>query len=83
MSNDERRQKMVEVIKSRGKWARITPTVWCLKVENNTSAEIRDFLKLKYSINEDERVMVINITNSGWASYNLSKEVADWLKEKE
>lgn len=57
--------------------------VWCVRGEDNTTtAEIRDNLNARFPINEVERLMVINISKSAWASYNLPREVADWLKEK-
>ena len=52
------------------------------KVEDNKkTADIRDSLNAKLVIQPSERLMVLNITKSAWASYNLPKEVADWLKE--
>ena len=82
MVDDGRDQSMVSFIKEYGKWARITPYSWCIKVENLNTAEIRDNLNSKLPLQDGERLVVFNITNSPWASYNLPKPVTDWLKEK-
>ena len=83
MSDTTRQLQMVNNIKEKRLWARISDNAWCIRVEDNvTTAEIRDYLNAHYSINETERLIVINITKSAWASYNLPSEVANWLKEK-
>ena len=82
MSNDERRQQMVNFVKENRQWARITDNVWCVKESDTTkTADIRDNLNSRLTIQPSERLMVINTTKSAWASYNLPREVADWLKE--
>ena len=81
MADSDRSLAMVNYIKEYGLWARITNTTWCVKASDKTTAEIRDTLNTKYPLQNNERLMVVNITNSPWASYYLPKEVADWLKE--
>lgn len=76
-----RNRSMIEYIKEYGQWARITPSSWCIKAEDLKTAEIRDNLNSKLPLQEGERLMVLNITNSAWASYNVPKSVADWLKD--
>lgn len=83
MSNGDRLSRMVSNIKENRQWARVSDNVWCVRGEDNTTtAEIRDNLNARFPIYESERLMVINISKSAWASYNLPREVADWLKEK-
>lgn len=83
MSDATRHLQMVNNIKENRQWARISNNAWCVRGEDNaTTAELRDNLNARLPINEAERLMVINITQSAWASYNLPREVADWLKEK-
>lgn len=78
----EREAQMVGFIKENRPWARITDNVWCVKDDDNVkTADVRDALNSKFSLQSTERLMVINITKSAWASYYLPKEVADWLKE--
>lgn len=82
MSAPERTDSMVGLVKEYGTWARITNNAWCIKVSDKTAADIRDGFTSKISIQSTERLMVVNMTAAGWASYYLPKEVADWLKEK-
>lgn len=82
MSTPERTASMVGFVKEYGTWARITEKAWCIKVSDKTAADIRDGFTSKLSIQSTERLMVVNITAAGWASYYLPKEVTDWLKEK-
>ena len=82
MSNEDRRLQMVHCIKEDRQWARITDNVWCVKENEITkTADMRENLNSKLQIQSSEKLMVLNITKSAWASYNLPKEVADWLKE--
>lgn len=83
MSDESRRLSMVSYIKENRQWARIWDNAWCIRVDDTaTTAEIRDNLNARCPLSEGERLMVVNITKSAWASYNLPREVADWLKEK-
>ena len=77
----DRSEAMINCIKEYGIWARITPSSWCIKANNLTTAEIRDSLNSKCPLQNNERLMVINVTNAPWASYYLPKEVTEWLKE--
>lgn len=82
MSDESRRLSMVSYIKENRQWARIWDNEWCIRVDDTaTTAEIRDNLNARCPLSEGERLIVINITKSAWASYNLPREVADWLKE--
>lgn len=81
MSHPERTQAFINNIKAYGIWARITDTTWCIKASDKTTAEIRDSLNERFPLRNDEKLMVVNITKSPWASYYLPKEVADWLKD--
>lgn len=80
---NERILRMIENIKEYGIWARITDTAWCIKAPDKKTAEIRDSLNAKLALQNNERLMVVNITKSSWASYYLPKTVADWLKEEQ
>lgn len=81
MSSEERRNNLITFIKENGNWARITDYTWCVKSNVDTTAELRDELARRIGIQSEERIMVVNMTKSAWASYNLPKNVADWLKE--
>lgn len=73
---------MVGAIKEYGSWARICRNTWCIKVGEKTTAEIRDALSERIPLQSTDRLLVVNITNSAWASYYVPKDVADWLKDK-
>lgn len=71
---------MVERIKGFGSWARISNNAWCIKSDSKNTVDIRDSLKSLLTENK-ERLMVLNISDSAWASYYIPKEVTAWLKE--
>lgn len=82
IEDSERVTSLITHIKKMGTWARITKTTWCVKVEHKITSEIRDALTSRIGLQNEDRLMIVNITDSAWASYNLPKEVAGWLKEK-
>ena len=73
---------MIGAIKEYGSWARICSNSWCIKVSDKTAADVRDSLSDRIPLQNTDRLLVVNITNSAWASYYLPKDVAEWLKEK-
>lgn len=75
LSSDERKNLIIGLIKKYASWARITDNVWCLKTEIEESSGIRHQLANGIGIKSDER-----FTTPSWASYNLPKEVTEWLK---
>lgn len=71
--------EVISNIKRQGTWARITPNTWCVKNSNFSAGDIRD--EISHLFGADDRLFVVDITNSEWASYYLPREVAQWLKE--
>ena len=70
---------IIQRLKSFGLWARITHNCYVI-VCDMIASDLRDFL---YKDNSGiDRVFVVNITNKGWGSYGLNKNVTDWLKEQ-
>ena len=69
---------LIEKIQSYGAWAHAEESLWFIESEK-TAAEIRD--ELKSLMDNDDKIIVIRVTLP-WASLNLSKAVADWLKGK-
>lgn len=67
--------KLIEAIKSYDYWAKICESCWAVKT-NQSDAQIRDYLK--QFLDSNDRLFVC--TFSWWASWNLPKEVTDWLK---
>lgn len=71
-------KKIINYIKSFGNWAKPLQSVWLVKSSTKGCADIRD--DIKKLIDSNDKVLVIKITGDNWASYNLSKEVVDWMK---
>ena len=76
--DQENTNKIIEQIKSYRVWARISDTVWCIRTDSNTTT-LRDAIYPKGNLSC--KVLVVDISSSHWASYNLSNEVVDWLKK--
>ena len=70
-------KKLIEMIKTSTYWAKPLKSVWLIKT-TLSAAEIRN--KLKTVTDNNDKILVIEITNN-WASYNLSKDVTDWMQE--
>lgn len=75
---EDKSKSIIDRIKARWLWARITSTSWCIKT-NTEIDEIRD--ELSVGTIASERILVVDMTNSSWASNNLPKDVSKWLKE--
>lgn len=74
-----RRDGIIERIKGRGAWARITPTTWCIKSNSTTASALRN--DLSDVLNDADRLFVVDISTSKWGSFCLPKEVTDWLNK--
>lgn len=68
---------IIRRIKDNGYWAKIAENCFVILSDSNSS-QIRTNLYQDINIT---KVYVINITNCGWSSYGLSREVTDWLKD--
>lgn len=77
--DEDIRNQLIERIKGFGSWARICDNVWCVRSYSKNTVDIRDLLKGLLT-NNSERLIVLNITDSGWASCHIPKEVSTWLK---
>jgi hypothetical protein len=69
-------ERLHNMIKSASTWAKPLESVWIIKTPLNAS-QVRDHLM--NAISTSDKLLVIGITKE-WAAYNLSKEVADWIK---
>lgn len=71
-------QKMIEGIKkvSDDVWSRPTRSQWIIS-STKTSGQIRDYLR-NY-MDSDDVLFVIEIKSENWSSWNISKEVENWL----
>ena len=59
------------------KWARPVDSVWIIK-SDNSAGDIRK--QIKSELDENDSLIVVKLSGS-WGTYNISKEVTDWLKK--
>ena len=57
-------------------WARPVKSVWIIKSDKD-AAQIRDEIKL--ALDSNDKLIVVEISGN-WATYNISKEITDWMK---
>jgi len=57
-------------------WARPVKSVWIIKSDNN-AAQIRDSIKL--GLDSNDKLIVVELSGD-WGTYNITKEVTDWMK---
>ncbi|MFJ4624670.1 hypothetical protein [Streptomyces sp. NPDC088812] len=68
---------LIKEIKALGSWCHPLESTWVVTTPKTVS-QVRDLLK-GYVDGNDE-LLVMKVTGTSWASYNLSSEVAAWLK---
>lgn len=68
---------LIQYIKSYLTWAKPLQSVWLIKT-NKAVSQVRD--EIRDRIDANDKVLVIDITKTGWATFNVSKEVTDWMK---
>lgn len=57
-------------------WARPVKSVWLIKSDQN-AAQIRD--NIKKFLDTNDKLIVVEMSGN-WGTYNISKEVTDWMK---
>ncbi|MCR4773437.1 MAG: hypothetical protein K5854_03665 [Prevotella sp.] len=78
-SYDETYPAIAEYLRSCPNWARVGAHTWFVRTRT-TAGYLRDELK-KLLKNEEDQVMVVQTTDAEWATYAVSKEVTDWMKD--
>ena len=68
--------QLIEAIKGLGGWAKPLESFWLVSCEKSC-ADIRDFLK-PY-LDSNDRLFVATIPLNAWATYNLPRDVTDWM----
>lgn len=58
-------------------WARPVESVWIVKTDMNVE-QIRD--AIKKILDSNDKLVVVEMSGS-WGTYNISKEVTDWMKK--
>lgn len=69
--------KLITYIKSFNTWAKPLESVWLIK----TDATVMDIVnQIRTVTSANDKILVIEVTNN-WASFNLSKEVTNWMQQ--
>jgi len=68
---------LIEYIKSYSRWAKPLQSVWFIKTDK-TVAQVRD--EIKALVDSNDKILVINVTQKGWGTFHVSKDVTDWMK---
>lgn len=59
-------------------WAKLFARAWIIKTRKS-SKRVRD--ELIEAIDGNGQIVVINITDSAWATYRINEDMLDWMKE--
>lgn len=59
-------------------WAKLFSRAWIIKT-TRSSRSVRD--ELVDVINNKGKVVVINITDSAWATYGINPDLVEWMKD--
>lgn len=70
--------KISSRLKGFPKWAKLFARVWIIRT-SRSSKRVRD--ELSDVIEGKGKIVVINITDSAWATYGINDRMIDWMKE--
>lgn len=70
--------KISSRLKDSPKWAKLFARVWIIRT-SRSSKRVRD--ELSDIIEGKGKIVVINITDSAWATYGINDRMIDWMKE--
>ena len=59
-------------------WVKLFARTWIIK-SSLSSKRVRD--KLIDAIDGNGQIVVINITDSAWATYRINEDILNWMKE--
>ena len=71
-------KSLIAYIKSYGTWAKPLYSEWLIRTDK-TCAQVRD--EIGKQTDSNDKVLVIDVTGTAWASNHLDKEVTDWMKK--
>jgi hypothetical protein len=69
---------LIKKIKSYDDWEKPEYSLWFIKTDKLT-ATVRD--ELSPYLDANDKLLVMRVTGSGWASHNLPSRVTSWMKE--
>lgn len=67
-----------EHMRSYNHWARIKKDLWMVTYNGN-AAQLRD--NIAHATDKKCEVLALNISNSGWATLNIARNLTDWMSE--
>lgn len=70
--------RLIEHIKSYTYWAKPLKSVWFIKTSKSVS-EVRTDMKIFLDTND--KLVILDVTNTNWATYNIVTNVGDWMKK--
>ncbi len=68
---------LIKEIKALGSCCRPLESTWVVKTPKTVS-QVRDLLS--GYVDHNDELLVMDVTDTSWASYNLDQDVAAWLK---
>src|SRR3989338_2847285 len=68
---------LIAYLKTAPQWARPCPNTWIIKTTSDV-ATIRDGVRDR--ITKIDKVLVIDVSSANWGTFNVTKEVTDWMK---
>ena len=74
--------QIIPYLQGTGTWARLTDKMWLIKTSQITTRVRDDIRTLLGSLSTTaDKVIVIDVSKSDWASYNFSPEVTNWIRD--
>lgn len=67
---------LYDALKAYGTWARPVESVWLIETDD-TTGDVRD--ELLQHVDANDKLIVLLVDDSEWATYNLSAKVGKWL----
>lgn len=68
---------LITYLKTASQWARPSANTWIIKTTSDV-ATIRDGVRDR--IVKTDKVLVIDVSGANWGTFNVTKEVTDWMK---
>ena len=68
---------LITYLKTAPKWARPCNSTWFIKTTLE-AAKVRDGIKER--MNQNDKVLVTEVKITHWGTFNISKEVTEWMK---
>lgn len=86
VSVDETNRHLVfQLVDSFSDWAKINESTWIV-LSAKTNTDIRDLLSTSMNTWQEDAqktpFIVMNVSNCGWASHALDREITSWMKKK-